>query len=222
MNGVTTTKVNIIGAGSHALIIADIFYNLPDYSAVTFIEKDDCLRERQKQVAHDLILPIVGDNGFFQDYQKEKHGCLILGIGAKMMSARKRIIERFDEDFFTIAIHPRAIIAVSAKIGIGTVIMAGAILNAFARTGNHVVINTGATVDHECEIGDNSFIQPGAHLAGNVKVGRHSIVGIGASVKEGITIGSNSIIGGGAFVNKDVPDNAIYVGVPAKKIRDNY
>ena len=214
-------KVHIIGAGSHALVIADIFHNMSNYCPASFVEKDEYIQSREKKVAPELVLHVNAQNVFFNDYHRETHGYLILGLGAGLISVRKKLIERFSKDFFATAIHPRAVIAASAQIGVGTVVMAGAILNPYAKLDDHVVINTGATVDHECEIGENTFIQPGAHLAGNVKIGRNSIVGIGANVKEGVTIGSNCIIGGGAFVNQDVPDNVVYVGVPAKKLRDN-
>ena len=35
----------------------------------------------------------------------------------------------------------------------------------------------------------------------------------------GVTIGENSVVGAFSFVNKDVPDNAFVVGVPAKVVK---
>jgi maltose O-acetyltransferase len=45
------------------------------------------------------------------------------------------------------------------------------------------------------------------------------MVGIGAVVLPRIKIGSNAIIGAGAVVTKDVPDNAVAVGNPARVVR---
>ena len=45
-------------------------------------------------------------------------------------------------------------------------------------------------------------------------------IGDSAIVCKGVTIGKNSIIGAGAVVTKDVPDNAIYAGNPAKFIKN--
>lgn len=47
----------------------------------------------------------------------------------------------------------------------------------------------------------------------NVKIGSHSIV------MPGLTIGENSVIGAFSFVNKDIPDNVVAYGVPAKIIK---
>ena len=44
----------------------------------------------------------------------------------------------------------------------------------------------------------------------------------GAKVLGGITIGNNAVIGANAVVVKDVPDNAIVGGVPAKIIKDRF
>ena len=45
-------------------------------------------------------------------------------------------------------------------------------------------------------------------------------IGGNVTILPGVKIGNNTIIAAGAVVNKDVPDNAIFGGVPAKKIKD--
>jgi acetyltransferase-like isoleucine patch superfamily enzyme len=44
-------------------------------------------------------------------------------------------------------------------------------------------------------------------------------IGVGATVLPGITVGENSIVAAGAVVSKDVPDNTIVGGIPAKFIK---
>ena len=50
-------------------------------------------------------------------------------------------------------------------------------------------------------------------LKKNCRIGSHSVI------MPGVTVGENSIIGAFSFVNKDIPDNTIAVGVPAKVIK---
>lgn len=46
------------------------------------------------------------------------------------------------------------------------------------------------------------------------------IYGLGAAPALGITIGNNVIVAAGAVVTKDVPDNCVVGGIPARKIKD--
>lgn len=53
----------------------------------------------------------------------------------------------------------------------------------------------------------------------SIRVGSDVWIGANALIMEGVTIGDGAIIGAGALVNKDIPDYAVAVGVPAKVIR---
>jgi acetyltransferase EpsM len=98
--------------------------------------------------------------------------------------------------------------------------MATAVLNARASIGRHVIINTGAIVEHECVIADYAHISPNATLCGNVHVGEGSQVGAGAVVIPNIRIGSGSMIGAGSVVIRDVPNNTLVFGNPARAIKE--
>lgn len=52
-----------------------------------------------------------------------------------------------------------------------------------------------------------------------VKIKKNAWVGAGTTICPGVTIGENSIIGAGSVVTKDVPDNVVYAGAPAKFIK---
>lgn len=53
---------------------------------------------------------------------------------------------------------------------------------------------------------------------GKIRVGNNTHIGWNAIIMPGVTIGSNCIIGCGAVVTKDIPDNSVAVGVPARVI----
>jgi len=113
-------------------------------------------------------------------------------------------------------VHPSAVISKSASLGEGVTVMAGVLINANSQIGNNVIINTGAIVEHDCIVGDHIHVATGARLAGTVTVGTGSHIGAGAIVLEGRSIGSNSIVGAGAVVVRDVPDEVVVMGVPAR------
>lgn len=78
-------------------------------------------------------------------------------------------------------------------------------------------------VNGSVKIGDYVIISQGVTL-GSVRgkekarpiIGNNVYIGAGAKVIGGCTIGNNVVIGAGAVVTKDVPDNAVVAGVPAK------
>lgn len=53
----------------------------------------------------------------------------------------------------------------------------------------------------------------------SIRIKRNAWIGAGATILPGVTIGENSIVAAGAVVNKDVPANSIFGGVPAKFIK---
>ncbi|MEX2804185.1 DapH/DapD/GlmU-related protein [Streptococcus sp. H31] len=53
-----------------------------------------------------------------------------------------------------------------------------------------------------------------------ILVKRNAWIGAGATVLPGVTIGENAIVAAGSIVSKDVPDNTIVAGVPAKVIKE--
>lgn len=116
-------------------------------------------------------------------------------------------------------VHPQAVVASTAVIGRGCVIMVGGIVNLGARLGDGVIINTAATVDHDCEVGDFVHVAVGAHLCGTVKIGSDTWVGAGATVINNIAICGGCMIGAGAVVVRNIESSGTYVGIPAKPIR---
>lgn len=88
--------------------------------------------------------------------------------------------------------------------------------------GDHVRVNSGVTfVTHDGGVWvlrecyeDLKEID----LFGKIRVGNNVHIGTNAIIMPGVTIGNNCIIGCGAIVTKDVPDNSIAVGIPARVI----
>jgi acetyltransferase-like isoleucine patch superfamily enzyme len=56
-------------------------------------------------------------------------------------------------------------------------------------------------------------------VLGSILIKKNAWIGAGATILPGVTIGENSIVAAGAVVTKDVPDNCIVGGIPAKFIK---
>lgn len=52
-----------------------------------------------------------------------------------------------------------------------------------------------------------------------IRIKRNAWIGAGAIILPGVTVGENSVVAAGAVVSKDVPDNVVVAGVPAKVMR---
>jgi sugar O-acyltransferase (sialic acid O-acetyltransferase NeuD family) len=142
---------------------------------------------------------------------------VIVSIGVN--STRKKVAERLKDRIAAAAIHRTVVVSRSATLGYGTVVMAGAIINAEARIGRHCIVNTGASIDHECVLGDYVHVSPHATLCGDVTVGEGAWIGAGTTVIQGVKIGRWAVIGAGSVVTKDIPDGVVAYGNPCRVIR---
>lgn len=141
---------------------------------------------------------------------------VLIAIGSNQV--RKDISKQVSSNFFN-AIHPSAIIDRSVIFGKGVMVCPNVVINPEAQIGDHVILNTSSVIEHHCIVEDYVHISPNATLCGSVRVGAGSHIGSGAVLIPGIQIGSGCVIGAGAVVIRDVPDNSMVVGNPARLIK---
>jgi len=121
----------------------------------------------------------------------------------------------------TTLVDPTSVIGSTVDVGHGVYVNAGVVVGANARLGCHAHVNRSASVGHDCELGFASSLGPGVVLTGHVRVGASAFVGAGAVVLPEVTVGAGAIVGAGAVVTRDVPDRAVHVGSPARRLRTN-
>lgn len=204
-----TNKLAVVGASGHGKVIADIaeqigfivnFYD-DAYPSKTYIEH---------WPIHGTCADLIALNN-----TSTTPNDVVVAIGNNNIRQQKiQLLQQNNFNLITL-IHPTAVISQYATIAQGSVVFAGAIINAFANIGIGCIVNTSAIIEHDCAIGDFTHICPNTALAGGVIIGSKSWVGIGSQIKQLIVIGDNCMIGAGSTVIKNIPDNVTAFGSPA-------
>ena len=122
-----------------------------------------------------------------------------------------RIISQFSRFLTGIEIHPKANIGKNLFIDHGM----GVVIGETSKIGDNV------TIYHMATLGG---ISPSVNSNEQRNIKRHPtlkdnvVVGSGAQILGPVTVGKNAKIGANAVVTKDVPENAVMVGIPAKNV----
>lgn len=198
----------LLGASGHGKVIADMA-ELLGWERVVFF--DDAWPERRRNGAW----AVEGNTADLIQRLHEFDGVMVsIGHCATRWAKQQALLSAGARA--TTLVHPAACVSRYAELGAGTVVMAGAVVNADVRTGLACIVNTCASVDHDCELGNAVHICPGAHLSGNVSVGAGAWVGVGAAIKQGVVIGAGAVVGAGATVVRAVSPAETVVGNPAR------
>lgn len=200
-------RLALLGASGHGKVVADAALTAGWESVVFF---DDAW----PRISMNSHWPVVGDTAALMARLPEFCG-VIVAIGNCTIRWQKQQELQMAGALMATVVHPDACISDYARLGTGTVVMAGAIVNVDTVVGDACIINTGATIDHDCVLEQGVHISPGAHLSGNVAVGACSWIGVGAAVHQCIQIGAGVMVGAGSVVIKKILDGQTMVGNPA-------
>ena len=194
-------KIAIIGAGGHGKVIGEIAL-LDQYNTIDFF--DD-------QISQFKDFPFTVQGNLIDLKNKIKnYDAFFVAIGDNKIRHDKISWLREEKVKIVNLIHPKSTISKFSSLGLGTCVMANAVINPGTLIKDGVIINTSASIDHDCIIEDFSHISPNCSLSGNVNVGKFSHLGTGTSVHPGINVGQNVKTGVGSKIYKDILDNKIY------------
>jgi len=206
----------IVGAGGFAKEVLEVFHEGP-------IEKIAFYDDVNPDIGEHLYgrFPVLRTQGDVKEFFEIHGNDFTIGVGKPQL--RYKLCEKFVSMGGNLisGISSRAIIgAYDVKIGAGCNILANAIFSNSSEIGRGCIVYYNTVITHDCKIGDFVELSPGATLLGNCKIGAFSQIGSNATILPRVTIGSNVIIGAGAVVSKDIPDNCVAVGIPARIIKE--
>jgi acetyltransferase-like isoleucine patch superfamily enzyme len=125
------------------------------------------------------------------------------------------------------------------KFGLNSSVYDSAVIMGEIKVGSNVWIGPFCVlegINGKLTIGDNCMISSGVqiythdsvkhalsggkitHEKGDVSIGKNTYIGSQSIINKGVTIGNYCVIGANSFVNKDIPDNSIAFGTPARVV----
>ena len=194
-------KILLIGAGQHARVV---LYNIQEqnkYEVIGILDKN-LNKAREEKIFEGIPILDIDYSKIDLKKLKEEIGVTKFFISFGNMKYRKKVWKMFKQagwDSVNI-IHPNAVIS---------------------RIGNNVGINTGSQVNHDNIVEDHVYIASGVILSGGVKIAENTLLDDGVIITLGKSVGKNSLIGAGAVVTKNIEDNVVAYGNPAKIIKEN-
>ncbi|WP_420963329.1 acetyltransferase [Brucella sp. IR073] len=212
-------RVICIGAGGHAAVVVDLLQRLSERSEISLAGLVTPDGSGAPVLGVDVI-GADGDLGRLIAQHDLTHFIVAVGSTRGGQNIRASLYRLAAEKGLAplTAVHPDAVVAPSARLGEGTVIMAGAVVQARTVIGNNVIINTRASIDHDCEVGANVHIAPGAVLSGGVRLGDDVHIGTGAVIIENVRVGAGTTVAAGATVVRNCGERQLLVGTPARVI----
>jgi sugar O-acyltransferase (sialic acid O-acetyltransferase NeuD family) len=206
----TKEPILLVGAGGHARACIDVIEQEGNYlvKGLTGLSHEIGSRILDYSVLGlDEDLPV-----FLEDCRN-----VLITIGQiETPDLRMHLFDLLQKNNCTLPtiVSPCAYVSPHAKLGKGTIVMHGGIVNAGAEVGENCIINSQSLIEHDVVIKDHCHISTGAKINGGVRIGKGTFIGSNSSVRQNVRIGERCIIGMGQEV---VIDCEKEVSMPCKK-----
>jgi sugar O-acyltransferase (sialic acid O-acetyltransferase NeuD family) len=210
-------KIMIVGSSGFSKVVIDIVEKEGRHTIHGLI---DSFRPVGEETLGYTILGTEKELPGLMEKQGVEGVLIAIGDNGARFSVYEKIFALCPGMKYPTAVHPSAQIARDVDLGEGTVVAAVANIHNGTRIGRFCIINGHSQLGHDVHVGDFASVGPDAAVAGNVTIGELTAVAIGSHILEKRSIGSDSIVGAGSLVTKDVPDNVVVYGSPAKVVKE--
>jgi len=153
------------------------------------------------------------------DTPERFHFCIAVGDNQRREIIHEDLRRLIPTAIFPALVHASAVTSVGTSIGEGTIVMPAAVIGPSSIIGRFCILNTRCSIDHDGRMQDYSSLAPGVTVGGCVRIGARSAICIGATIKDGVQVGDDSVVGANSYLSRDLPDNKVAYGTPAKVVR---
>lgn len=213
-------KVAILGGVGNAVVIGAAIENARRFGA-TDLEVAGLLNDRTPVGENIDMFPVIGR---VEDAKRLlDEGYWFINAILRIDGNRERIAMfealAIPDDRLASFVHPMAYVAPSVQLGAGTVIMPQVAMSPGSKLGKGTIMMVGATMGHDNEVGEFCHIAAQACVGSNLHIGKGVHIGLNATVRENLIIGDYATLGMGAVLTKNIGENEIWAGNPAKFLR---
>ena len=209
----------IVGAGGLGKEVTWLIENInavkPTWNILGFIEDESKSNLFGKKL-NDY--EIIGGNSWLMNRKHETYITCAIGNG-KIRNTLYKFFSKNVHIKFATLVDPSVRIDKTVEIGRGTTIAKNCSITVNTNIGDGVLLNIGSLVGHDTEIMDYTTLSPHAIVAGECTIGKFCEIGSGAFIIQGCKVANNSKIGPLSSVLKDITEEGIFIGNPARRIK---
>lgn len=217
--GVVRKRVLVIGGSGHGSVIAscikDNIAHNPSYELdfAGYVNDFETIIDGYPVMGRTSDISRLASDGYY------------FAWGIHLIAKNRETIEAYcrisvPKDKLVTIIHHTAFIAESVVIEPGCFIMCNSYIGPRTYVGEGTMIKANTCIGHDVKIGRLCHVAMGATVGSYSEIGECSDVAIGATVLDKCKIGNCSMAGAGCVLTTDIPNNQIYVGIPAKYLRN--
>lgn len=204
----------IIGSGGFAKEVYFLAENTLDSSHqfMGFIDKNPSVASIKVRGRMEEVI----DEDFFLDNVLPNESLAVYnGVGDPNLLLK--LTTKFKDYNFPNLIHSNFVGDTrSIVMGKGNIITAGCIFTVDISIGSFNIFNLSTTVGHDTIIGDCNIFNPGVNISGGVVIGNANLFGTNSTVLQLIQIKDRNILGASSMANKNIENDAVMIGSPAK------
>jgi sugar O-acyltransferase (sialic acid O-acetyltransferase NeuD family) len=202
-------QIYILGSGGFSKEVFALIKQIGNYETKGFVDLE---------TKPDIIISNQAYKVYAENYLDRVGKDIVLAIGVGDPKLIQKLANRFKHLFqFPNLIHPSVIGNFDDIVkGEGNIITQNCVFTTSIKIGSFNVFNLSTTVGHDVIIGDYNVINPAVNISGGVTIGNTNLIGVNATILQYKNIGNNSTVGASSLVTKDVEDNVVVTGIPAK------
>jgi sugar O-acyltransferase (sialic acid O-acetyltransferase NeuD family) len=212
-------QIVIVGEGETAELAYEYFTHDSPHEVVAFAVED-----KYRNKSELFGLPVVAFEDLEQHYPPSRYKAFVAISYTRLNRVRARLFAATKQKGYTCLsyVSSRAFVWRNVEMGENCFIFENNVVQYGVKLGSNIVLWSGNHIGHQTVIKDNVFISSHVVVSGYCEVGENCFLGVNSSVANNVKIGKDCLIGMAAVINKDTEERKVYVGSPAKPIKDSF